>query len=117
HRLTVEVDLFGTRARELHDVVTRPGGDHVSVANRHGFDDVKLRIDREDFAVVPDVAWRRLAMAGGTDKPPKEEQAQGAFLHGQRLKGKGKREKGKGGNGGNGEPNWPKWCLIHNCDA
>ena len=47
------------------DVGVRAHRNDAAVPNRHGFDDVKLRIDGHDLAVVEDVAGRRLAVAGG----------------------------------------------------
>jgi len=96
NRFTVEVELVGAGAGKLHDVVICPGCHNVTVANRHGFGDVKLWIDRDDFAVVIDVACRRLSAAAEIGNQHKDEQGHGGFLHGQRVKGQGERDKGKG---------------------
>ena len=57
----------GPGVREFQNVTVRTGRKDASIANRHGLDDVKLRIDGDDLAVVKDVARRWLAVAAGRD--------------------------------------------------
>ncbi len=65
HGLAAKIDPLCARLGKLQHVSVCPGRQDAAVANRHRFDDVKLRIDGDNLAVVDDVARRRLRRLAG----------------------------------------------------